>query len=116
MAANRPDLSVTNYDPAVDEFNIAPEPAELVVCTDVIPLVGIDYLEPVLDDIDRCTVRALFIVIPMYGPDRAANYHSDLIIWPEEDWRALMLKRWQGGRFCRSRVGGTRLQFTYVRP
>lgn len=54
---------IKNYDPAIEELNSQPEPAELVVCTDVLEHVEPDYLDNVLDDLQRVSKRITYLVI-----------------------------------------------------
>lgn len=56
-------LTLTSYDPAIPKYAQAPEPADLVVCTDVLEHIEPDCLGDVLADIRRCTVKAAFVVI-----------------------------------------------------
>ena len=116
LAKERPDLVVMQYDPAIAEHDRVPEPADLVVCTDVIPLAGSAYIPPLLDDLDRCALRALFIVIPMYAIERVPDYHNDIVIQSKEAWVALLEAKWPGGVASKSRAGGNRLQYTWMRP
>ena len=79
---------VTNYDPAVAEWSAKPEPADLVVCTDVLEHVEPEYLDDVIADLRRLTKKVAFIVIAC----RKANRHLDdgrnahLIVEPPEWW------------------------------
>lgn len=56
-------VAVANYDPAVPEYNKHPEPADLVVCTDVMEHVEPLYLTRVLEDLTRLTNKAIFFEI-----------------------------------------------------
>lgn len=115
MAEHRPDIEVINFDPGIPERDMTPEPADLVVCTDVIPLVGELYLAPLLDDLDRCARKAMFLVLPLYAPERVPDYHSDIILWSREAWIDLLTQRWPGGEVSTSPVGGNRLQYVWTR-
>lgn len=51
------------YDPAIPEFEAEPDPADLVVCTDVLEHIEPECLQPVLDHMRSLTQKATFIVI-----------------------------------------------------
>ena len=56
-------LSINNYDPCVEGLDNIPEPADIVVCTDVLEHVEPDCLENVLDDLKRVTKKTLFLAV-----------------------------------------------------
>lgn len=58
-----PDITVRGYDPAFAELAATPEPADLVVCGDVLEHVEPGHVDAVLDDLARCTKRLGFLVI-----------------------------------------------------
>jgi hypothetical protein len=51
------------YEPAVDKFSDTPEPAEMVVCLDVLEHIEPEYLDNVLDDLKRVTARIGFFTV-----------------------------------------------------
>lgn len=57
------DRTVISYDPAVPEIAGEPDPADLVVCTDVMEHIEPKYLDDVLADIQRCTLKAALFTI-----------------------------------------------------
>lgn len=61
------DVSVVNYDPAIPGLDSPPNPADIVICTEVLEHVEPDCLEAVLDDLQRLTKKYAFLVIPS-GP------------------------------------------------
>ena len=85
---------VSNYDPAVPEFAGEPEPADLVVCTDVVEHVEPDMLDAVLDHIKSLGQHYLLIVSCREAhktlPD-GRNAH--LIVQPPEWWDRKMKER-----------------------
>lgn len=96
LARALPDLDVRCYDPAIPELSAAPEPADLVTCTDVLEHVEPDCLAAVLDDIRRCSLRHVFLVIATrpaakFLPD-GRNAH--LIQGPLEWWMPKLRQRW----------------------
>lgn len=54
---------IKNYDPCIEGLDTAPEPADLVVSTDVLEHIEPDYLDNVLDDIERVTRRFAFVQV-----------------------------------------------------
>lgn len=58
---------IQEYDPAIPEKSARPQPADLVVCTDVLEHVEPERLPVVLTDLRRVTRQLLFCVVPM-GP------------------------------------------------
>lgn len=63
LGAAIPHLLVTGYDPALDGLDDPPEPADLVVCTDVLEHIEPDCLDAVLDDLRRCTLKGIFLTV-----------------------------------------------------
>ena len=57
------DLSITNYDPGVPEYAALPEPADLVVCLDVIEHVEPKYTDAVLEHVISLAKKALLLTI-----------------------------------------------------
>jgi hypothetical protein len=54
---------IRNYDPCIQGLDATPSPAQIVACTDVLEHVEPDYLDAVLDDLQRCVISAGFFVI-----------------------------------------------------
>lgn len=63
MAKECEELDIVNYDPAIPEYSQAPEPEDLVVCTDVLEHVEPEYTDAVLDDLKRCAKKYLYVTI-----------------------------------------------------
>jgi len=55
----------TNYDPAVERFAAMPEPADLVVCTDVLEHIEEEKIDRVLWHLRQLTILYLFTVISL---------------------------------------------------
>lgn len=81
---------VSNYDPALEKWSGDPQPADLVVCTDVLEHVEPEYLPEVLDHIRLLTKKVAFMVVAC----RLANRHlpdgrnAHLIVETPEWWEA----------------------------
>lgn len=54
---------VQEYDPAIEGKDAAPEPAELVTCTDVLEHIEPEHINAVLRDLRRVTQKRLFLTI-----------------------------------------------------
>lgn len=54
---------IKNYDPSIPGLDESPQPADLVVCTDVLEHIEPDYLDNVLDDLERVTKSFLVAVV-----------------------------------------------------
>lgn len=63
LAAALPDLNIKGYDPAVEGLDAPPEPADFVVCTDVLEHIEPELLVYVIEDLRRVTKVALFVSI-----------------------------------------------------
>ncbi len=90
---------VRSYDPCVPGLTATPEPADLVVCTDVMEHIEPECLDAVLDDIRRCTLRSLILLI---STKPAKKFLSDgrnahLIQETCEWWMPHLIKRWRIG-------------------
>lgn len=88
-------LSVHAYDPCIDGLDETPEPADLVVCTDVLEHIEPECLDNVLNDLKRVTKELLFLSV---STRRAANTRSDgqnrhTIVEDHEWWRPKIRKR-----------------------
>ena len=88
-------LSVAMYDPAVPEHSTTPEPADIVICTDVLEHIEPDCLENVLDHLQALTKKVCFCTIAMVPstsryPD-GTNVH--LTVKDSEWWYPKLRKR-----------------------
>lgn len=54
---------IKQYDPAVPKFSATPQPADIVVCTDVLEHVEPEYTDAVLADLERVTKKKLLLNI-----------------------------------------------------
>jgi hypothetical protein len=83
------------FDPCIEEKSQRPEPADLVVCTDVLEHIEPECLENVLDDLQRLTKKVCFVSVCL---TKAAKFYSDgqnchLSVLPEDIWYAKLRKR-----------------------
>ena len=89
---------VRNFDPAIPEFASAPEPAELVACIDVLEHVEPDYLENVLADLARVTVKVAFFAIATRpsGKHLADGSNCHRILRNSAWWKQQFERHFQG--------------------
>lgn len=87
-------MTFKNYDPCIDGLDDMPNPADIVVCTDVLEHVEPECLENVLNDLKRVTKKAALVVI---CTDRATKIYSNgqnaHTIVEHHDWWTPKLKK-----------------------
>jgi 2-polyprenyl-3-methyl-5-hydroxy-6-metoxy-1,4-benzoquinol methylase len=89
--------AISNYDPAIPGCDGTPNPADLVVCCDVLEHVEPGCLDDVLDDLKRLTKNTIMLLIDT----QAANKHlpdgrnAHAIIEPPEWWIPKLIARWK---------------------
>jgi hypothetical protein len=79
---------IRNYDPGIPGLDATPEPADIVVCTDVLEHIEPECLDDVLDDLKRVTRRMGFFVIS-YQPAMKTlpdGRNAHLIQQPPQWW------------------------------
>jgi len=79
---------IHNYDPAFEEYSKTPEPADLVVCTDVLEHIEPECLDAVLSDIARVTKQMAFINVSTRPATKtlADGRNAHLIQQPTNWW------------------------------
>lgn len=99
LAVELADLSIKiqEYDPAIAGKDAEPEPAELVVCTDVLEHIEPVHLNAVLRDLRRVTQKRLFAVISCRpaGKKLADGRNAHLLVRPGTWWRAKLVEHFQ---------------------
>lgn len=80
------------YDPAMAGKDALPEPADLVVCTDVIEHVEPDRLDAVLAHLRELTKKVLFVVIATRPSNKTLSdgRNAHLILETADWWQARM--------------------------
>lgn len=98
-------LRLSGYDPAMPVYAAAPQPAELVVCGDVLEHVEPEHLDAVLDDLARLTVRFAFLVVSVRPAQKTLpdGRNAHLIQQPYRWWLPKLWARWDIRRFQQSR-------------
>lgn len=117
LELSRRGFDIREYDPAVYGKATPPEPADLVVCTDVLEHIEPDKVEAVLEHLAALTIGALFVVIslvptaktlsngdqahislhpPEWWAERLGRHFEVtevLSVSPEKQWVATLLKK-----------------------
>ena len=93
-ALAKKDIAIAEYDPAIPGKDTPPEPAELVICGDVLEHVEPDCLDAVLADLKRLAQRKLIVVIDMLPSDKtlADGRNTHLITEDPKWWGAKLSK------------------------
>lgn len=88
--------SVISYDPAIQEISTMPEPADLVVCSDVLEHVEPECVEDVLDTLQFLSLKAVFLVVATRPAKKflADGRNAHLIQQPAKWWLARICARW----------------------
>lgn len=77
-----PNVTDACYDPFVEEYSQEPEPADFVVCTDVMEHVEPECTEAVLDHLQRLTKKLIFLSISLIPANKTLadgrNAHINL--------------------------------------
>lgn len=92
---------IRNYDPAVDEWSGEPEPADLVVCTDVLEHVEPEYLDEVLDHLAELAQKIVFLTVATRPAQKvlADGRNAHLIVEPAEWWMPKLMSRFRVREF-----------------
>lgn len=87
---------IRQYDPCIPQYSEAPEPAELVVCTDVLEHIEPECLQDVLDDLLRVTRAVGFFAVDTRPAQKtlADGRNAHLIQQPSAWWFPKLYARW----------------------
>lgn len=98
--------TVINYDPAIPEYSAMPEPADLVVSSDVLEHVEPDCLDDVLDTLQYLSLKAIFLTVATVPAKKflADGRNAHLIVEQPRWWLSRICKRWDLRSF--SDLGG----------
>lgn len=105
QALHSPD--VREYDPAIPGKDRTPAPADLVVCTDVLEHIEPEHLNAVLDDIQRCAGKGVFLVVHT-GPAKkilSDGRNAHLTQQPYTWWLPQLWSRWTMTAFSNAEKG-----------
>ena len=91
LKAALPDVDVREYDPAIPGKDTSPEPADILVCTDVLEHIEPECLDDVLSELARLTLKVGHLVIATQ-PDQTKHLpdgrNPHLIVQSAGWWRA----------------------------
>lgn len=90
------EIDYFGYDPAVPQFSGRPEPADLVVCIDVLEHIEPELLDNVLDDLQSLSPVLAFMTVHT-GPARKTlsdGRNAHLIQQPPVWWLPKFFQRW----------------------
>ena len=95
LAATLPNLDIRGYDPAMPDMQTPPEPADLVVCTDVLEHVEADCIDDVMEDLCRVTRHAAFVTVATRPAHKtlADGRNAHLIVENLHWWRDKFVQR-----------------------
>ncbi len=103
-----PFIPVTEYDPGIAGKDAPPEPADLVVCLDVLEHIEPDCLDAVLADLARLAQKKLFVVISTKPSKRIMADGRDTHLSLHDD--AWWTERFKARGFTINRVWNTGLR------
>ncbi len=88
MLANSLPFRIKQYDPAIEKHSALPEPADLVVCTDVLEHIEPDCLESVLAHLRKLTKVAGYFAISTVTAQKTLpdGRNAHLIVKPPKWW------------------------------
>lgn len=87
---------IRQYDPCIPQFSDRPEPAELVVCTDVLEHIEPECIDDVLDDLRRVTRNVGFFAVDTRPARKflSDGRNAHLIQRPSAWWFPKLYARW----------------------
>ena len=93
--ANNLPFHINQYDPCIEKYAGTPEAADIVVCTDVLEHIEPDYLDNVLDDLQRLTRKVGFFTVATRPAVKTLSdgRNAHLIQRPVEWWVPKLCER-----------------------
>lgn len=85
------------YDPAIPEYSARPQPADVVICTDVLEHIEPEHLEAVLDDLRGLTKTLIFLIVStrMAKKTLPDGRNAHLIVRDQRYWLEDLMKRFR---------------------
>ena len=96
LGAALPHLMIRGYDPAIEGLDAEPEPADLVICGDVMEHVEIECVDDVLDDLQRLGRKAVVLIISTQKAIKTLpdGRNAHITIRPSDWWLDKIRERW----------------------
>lgn len=109
---------IQNYDPFIPEYSKRPEPADLVVCTDVLEHIEPECLKAVLDDLRSLTKKIIFLDVACRPASKTLPDGRNAHIIQESPnwWLTWLLPRFALHSFQASAGGFTALMTPLATP
>lgn len=100
-------LDIRHFDPAIPEWSAVPAPCDFVCCLDVLEHIEPDFLENVLNDLQRVVLRHAFISIYTEAALRTLpdGRNAHLIQQPSKWWLPKLMARFELINFFRMQNG-----------
>jgi 2-polyprenyl-3-methyl-5-hydroxy-6-metoxy-1,4-benzoquinol methylase len=117
LAQNLP-FDINQYDPAILKHSVAPDPADIVVCTDVLEHIEPELIDNVLADIHRLTKEACFLVIANRPAKKILEdgRNAHLIQQDEKWWLEKLLPLFNLLQFSSNGVGNNTEYLIVAKP
>lgn len=111
-------LPLAEYDPALPGKDAPPEPADLVVCTDVLEHVEPEFLTSVLADLERVARKGLIVAVHLKHAKKMLpdGRNAHLIIQPPQWWSDALAALWDEYSFGLSADGSAAVFHLRRRP
>lgn len=92
---------IQEYDPAIEKHSKTPDPADIVVCMDVLEHIEPECLDAVLDDLKRVTKKyGIFTIATRPAVKTLADgRNAHLIVEPAKWWMLKIFDRFEVDRF-----------------
>lgn len=89
-------IEIHSYDPGIPEISARPDPADIVLCIDVLEHVEPENIDAVLDDLKRVTIRHGLFNIATRPAERILpdGRNAHLIVESESWWEQKIQARW----------------------
>jgi hypothetical protein len=93
LAKNLP-FAIKQYDPAVTKYAELPEPADIVVCTDVLEHIEPECLDDVLTDLARLAKKGVYLTAATKPAQKKLSdgRNAHLIVEPGQWWLEKLMK------------------------